>query len=141
MTWAYTTRSASAVGAGVASVNITLNSTVAGNFIGVGTACAAAGGLTAAPTSLAVSDGTNGSYTQSGYVTNSDVGAGLHFFAQGAGGNLTITSNPSGASGDSNDMLAVAAEFSGGAASPASGTPSTARARARRRRLATRFRR
>jgi hypothetical protein len=123
MGWTFTGRSAAAGVNAANNESVVLNSTVAGNFIGVATLVFSAGGT--APTSIAVSDNINGSYTQSAYKTNGDMGCAIHFFAVGAGGNLTITSDPSGAASDSQDIWVAAAEFSGGAASPASGTPTT----------------
>lgn len=124
MTWSYTTNKNTATATAAASLNVSLNSTLFGSFIAVGTACWDF--PNPAPTSVAVSDGTNGSYTSSGYSTTSDSGAGLSWFSVGAGGNLTITTNPTGGVGDSQDIWVVAAEFAGNAASPATGTPATA---------------
>lgn len=123
MAWAFTTRKNTNGVNASASISVTLNSTVAGNLIVVGTTTFAPSGTVA--TSIAVSDNVNGSYTQAGFARNGDMGCALHYFVAGAGGNLTITSDPSGASGDSQDLGIFAAEFSGGAASQPSGTPNT----------------
>lgn len=125
MPWVNTTRKNVANSSAVASLNVTLNSTVAGNHIIVGTS---AWGNPAGPTSVVVSDAANGAYTSSFYKLQA-LGlqaVTLHYKENGVGGNLTITSNPSGASADANDMAIFAHEFSGGAtSSSASGTPST----------------
>lgn len=122
MAWAYTGRSATQTGSGGGSLNVTLASTVAGNQIFVGGSYF---GFTTVPTACAVSDSTNGAYTQSFFNNNSFQGASLHYFANNAGGSLTITVNPT-ATDDRFDFWIVAAEFSGGdTSSLASGTPSS----------------
>ena len=99
------------------STTVGLTGTTAGSFIAVASAVYSAGGVS----TLAVSDGVNGAYTQSFYQNNGvDAGCGLHFFPNNAGGSLTITVNPSGSSA----VISVAAhEFLGGTL--ASGSPSS----------------
>lgn len=96
--------------AGVASLNNTHNSSVAGNLIVCATS---AWGNPTAPTSVAVSDGANGTYTVGAFVAAVQAAAALNYKENGAGGNLTVTSNPSGAPADSNDMSVYTEEFSG----------------------------
>ena len=125
MAWGDTTRKTEVGGGGVASVNVTLNDTVAGNFIAAGTS---AWKSTGAPAAVAMSDGTNGAYTQSLFTSVGLTAVSLHYFANGAGGAISVTSDPSGGgAGDANDLYMALHEFSGGdTTSPASGTPATA---------------
>ncbi|MGH7339110.1 MAG: hypothetical protein ACREKH_01335, partial [Candidatus Rokuibacteriota bacterium] len=119
MAYTDTGRKAEAQGGGVGSLNVTLNSTVAGNFLALGSS------VYQDETAVAVSDGVNGSYTQSFRVHVQFATAALHYVANNGGGNLTITSDPSGGAG-TYDMSIYAHEFSGGPTSaPASGTPAT----------------
>ena len=119
MAWAATARKNENSAGGVASLNVTLNSTVAGNHIFVATSYWKSGGNT----SNAVSDGTNGAYSEAFHITNGDPSCSLHYFENGAGGNLTITANPSP---DNSDVWVACHEFSGGATSSSlDGTPTT----------------
>jgi hypothetical protein len=123
--WADTTRKAENGAGGAASLNVTLNSTVAGTFIAAG---ASMWKSTGAPASCAVTDDVNGAYTSSFFIpiAAATLAASLSYLPSGAGGTLTITFNPEGGgSGDTNDLCGYVHEFSGGHATPASGTPAT----------------
>lgn len=98
---------------------LALNGTTAGSFI---VAAARVFDGDTNPTTLAVSDNVNGSYTQSFIVTRTNGIMGVHYFQNNGGGDLTISFNASGASAF---HQLYAHEFTGGRASPASGTPST----------------
>lgn len=119
MAWADTTRKAEGGGGGVSSVNVTLNSTIAGNFIAAGSDHWT--GSVVAPT---LSDNVNGSYTTSfSAIEGGEIGASLNYFANNGGGNLTITFNYT----QTQDVGCYVHEFSGGATSNAnSGTAATA---------------
>jgi hypothetical protein len=120
MSWSATARKNWVSAAGVASLNVTLNSTVAGNLIAVATS----GWKSTGPTSMAVSDGTNGAYTSAFFAVNGSPAIALHYLPNNAGGNLTVTATPGPAS--SYDMAIAVHEFSGGdTVAPASGTPAT----------------
>ncbi len=120
--WADTGRKNKAEGQQVGSLNVTLTGTVAGNFL-------AAGGsqwdnAPDAPTSVAVSDDVNGAYTSSVFSSLNDQAVSLHYVGSGAGGNITVTQTPAPAA--TYDTSIFIHEFSGGHATPASGTPVTA---------------
>jgi len=122
MVWAATARKAEAQGGGVSSLNVSLNSTVAGNQILAGASVYNDNG----PTAVAVSDGANGSYASSFVIRNGVQTAALRYVASNAGGNLTLTFTPSGGSDSSYDYSVYVHEFSGGdTAALASGTPAT----------------
>jgi hypothetical protein len=101
----------------VNSLNVTINGTTAGSFIGTGS-----GGYDGLGVSgMTVSDGTNGSYSQSFWQNTTPTSFGIHYFANNGGGNLTLTFTPS----RNSSVTAAVREFTGGAtSSPASGTPS-----------------
>ena len=127
MAWSYGGLQNSNNGSGSGSLTVALNGTTAGRFIAVG---ASVFNNTGTITGVAVSDGTNGAYTQSFFVTRQSgttrQATSLHYFPNNAGGDLTITVDPSDAGTDSYDFTIFAAEFAGGdTTSPASGTPVT----------------
>jgi hypothetical protein len=117
-----TGRKNTAIGGGVGSVNVTLNSTVAGNLVVVG--ASTFNGSSIDPNSI-VTDGVN-AWTQTfSRVASSGANrqeAALSFSVLTTGGNLTITVDPGTAI---YDMWVDAHEFSGPHATPSSGTPVT----------------
>ena len=122
--WADTGRKVESAGGGSNSVQVTLNSTAAGSLITVGTACYTSGTWPGDITVIAVSDGINGAYSAAFFKLFNRIVSGLNYFANNAGGNLTITSDPDGTA---SAIWVAVHEFSGGATtSPLSGTPATA---------------
>lgn len=122
MAWAAVGRKIEGTVGGAGAINITLNSTVAGNFVAVGTSCYNAAGGAMEPV---VTDGGNTwtkSFTKQGTGSSNIQAASLSYSILGTGGNRTINSDP-GAS--TYDMWANAEEFSDPNATPASGTPAT----------------
>jgi hypothetical protein len=113
MAWSDTTRKAEASIENAASLSVVLNSTVAGSCIVVaGSHWRSTGG---ASTTVTISDNVNGTYT---HVTGSPlvvgiVGACLAYFANNAGGNLTVTLDPTGGT-DAHDLALDVHEFAGG---------------------------
>lgn len=123
MAWTFTGNSAVASGTSIASLDVVLNGTRAGNFIAVYTGTIQTFSDTPG---INVSDNVNGSYSLSKFQTSGgdQVFSSLHYFAAGAGGNLTITTDPQGPH-DSSIIRVVAAEFAGGhRTSPPSGAAS-----------------
>lgn len=124
MSYVDTGRKAEASGGSIQSLNITLNSTVAGSLVVVGSSVYQ--NLSITPNSI-VTDGGN-TWTQSfSRVQTSGTErqeAALSYSVLTTGGNRTINIDPN-VSTDSFDIAGFAHEFSGPAATPASGTSVT----------------
>ena len=121
MAWTDTTRKAEAQGGGVTSLNVTLNSTVAGNLVVAGHSSFEGAGNFAAATTY--SDGGN-TWTESfrTAISGGKQISGLGYSVLTTGGNRTINFDPGTSS---YDMSVYVHEFSGPHATPASGTPVT----------------
>jgi hypothetical protein len=118
MSYADTARKATAKATTVGSLNVTLNSTIAGNLVICGTSSYDGGGFSQEPV---VTDGGNTwtkRFTQTG-VTVSQC-ASLSYSVLGTGGNRTINSDPGV---NTYDIALFVHEFSGPHSTPASGTP------------------
>lgn len=112
MGWASTGNKAVTGASASASLTLALLGTTAGNSIAVACSC---WGNPVGPTSCPISDNINGSYAQALFRNNVLASVALAIFDNIAGGNVTITCNPQGATADSNDISIFAHEFSGGA--------------------------
>lgn len=110
------TRKAEVSGGSVVSVDLTLNSTVAGNLVVVGTTATRSGGPASDPT---VTDGGN-AWTKETSQWVDPKGIGVSWSILTTGGNRTINCSPNGV--NSYDITAYAHEFAGPHASPKSGT-------------------
>jgi hypothetical protein len=120
MSYADTARKATALGSIVASVNVTLNSTIAGNLVICGTSSYDGGGFSM---DAVITDGGNTwtkSFKQQDPGTSNQC-ANLSYSVLGTGGNRTINSDPG--INTNYDIAVFVHEFSGPHTTPASGTP------------------